>query len=103
MGYGMREQTFSRTDIIGYSTDSGSVVDTTLHNVMERLNLLPNDIEDSLIVGYQHEEDGIHIYEISNALTNEVYWEKNDVPGNRMWSSADESLVENLLMWGELE
>ena len=48
MGYGMREQTFSRTDIIGYSTDSGSVVDTTLHNVMERLNLLPNDIEDSL-------------------------------------------------------
>ena len=96
----MREQIFTNTDLICYSTDSGSVIDTTLHNVMEMLSLLPPGVEDSLIVGYKHESDGIHVYGIYNDRTGELYWSLGD-DGN--WSDADETLLDNLLMWGELE
>ena len=94
----MREQIFKTTDIIGYSTDSGSVIDTTLHNVLTTLNFMPEGIQDNLCVGYEHESDGIDIYEIYNNATGEVYWNKN----NPNWNERDESLVDSLLMWGEL-
>ena len=74
----MREQIFKTTDIIGYSTDSGSVIDTTLHNVLTTLNFMPDGISDNLCVGYEHESDGIDIYEIYNNTTGEVYWNKNN-------------------------
>ena len=95
----MREQTFTRTDLIGYTTDSGRVVDTTLHNMMEMLKLMPSGVKDSLTVGYKHESDGIHIYGIHNDKTGELYWSLGD-DGN--WSETDEKLLDNLLMWGEL-
>ncbi len=94
----MREQIFKTTDIIGYSTDSGSVIDTTLHNVLTTLNFMPDGISDNLCVGYEHESDGIDIYEIYNNTTGEVYWNKN----NPNWDDRDESLMDSLLMWGEL-
>lgn len=94
----MREQIFKTTDIIGYSTDSGSVIDTTLHNVLTTLNFMPDGISDNLCVGYEHESDGIDIYEIYNNATGEVYWNKN----NPNWDDRDESLMDSLLMWGEL-
>ena len=94
----MREQIFKTTDIIGYSTDSSSVIDTTLHNVLTTLNFMPEGISDNLCVGYEHESDGIDIYEIYNNATGEVYWNKN----NPNWNERDESLMDSLLMWGEL-
>lgn len=98
----MKEQVFTTKNIIGYSADNGDVVDTTLHELMAMLKLLPKNVTDSLCVSYTQEFDGIHIHEISNLLTDEIYWQKNDLPENRMWTDSDEILVENLLMWGEL-
>ena len=97
----MREQIFKRTDVIGYSTDSGSVIDTTLHNVMEMLGFFPKGLEvtQPLMVEYNDESDGIHIQCIYNDDTGEVYWDMNMIDE---WSDADETLVDNLLMWGEL-
>ncbi len=96
----MREQIFNRTDIIGYSTDSGSVIDTTLHNVMENLGFFPNgpEVTQPLCVLYNEEIDGIHIQSIYNDDTGEVYWEH----GLEDWDERDEALIDNLLMWGEL-
>lgn len=97
----MREQIFNTTDIIGYSTDSGSVIDTTLHNVMDMLGFFPKgpEVTQPLCVGFDEESDGIHIQTIYNDDTGEVYWEN----GMEDWSEADETLIDNLLMWGELE
>ena len=96
----MREQIFTNTDLIGYSTDSGSVIDTTLHNVMDILGFFPKGYEppEPLCVGFDEESDGIHIQTIYNDDTGEVYW-KN---GSEKWSDKDETLIDNLLMWGEL-
>ena len=96
----LREQTFTRSDLIGYSTDSGSVIDTTLHNVMEMLGFFPRgpEVTAPLCVGFQEETDGIHIQTIYHEDTGQVYWEN----GLNEWTDADETLIENLLMWGEL-
>ena len=51
-----------------------------------------------LCVGFQEETDGIHIQTIYNEDTGQVYWEN----GLDEWTDADETLIENLLMWGEL-
>ena len=53
----LREQIFNRSDLIGYSTDSGSVIDTTLHNVMEMLGFFPKgpEVTAPLCVGFQEE------------------------------------------------
>ena len=50
----LREQIFNRSDLIGYSTDSGSVIDTTLHNVMEMLGFFPKGPEVTAPVSYTH-------------------------------------------------
>ena len=47
-------------------------IDTTLHNMMEMLKLMPSGVKDSLTVGYKHESDGIHIYGIHNDKTGEL-------------------------------
>ena len=97
----LKEQTFTRSDLIGYSTDSGSVIDTTLHNVMEMLGFFPRgpEVTAPLCVGVQEETDVIHIQTIYNEDTGQVYWEN----GLNEWTDADETLIENLLMLGELD
>ena len=49
----------------------------------------------------------IHIQQIYNHDTGEVYWEDNfdeaDTPSGRDWSLNDEILYCSLLMWAEVE
>ena len=59
-------------------------------------------ITDLAIVWHYDGED-VEIDYIYDHSTGEVYWEHNDLPENRMWTTNDEKLYSSLLMWGELE
>ena len=43
-------QEFKNTDLIGWSTDSGKVIDTTLHNILSNLKLMDESITDDLSI-----------------------------------------------------
>jgi len=98
----MYEKYFKPNQLIAVNTDAG-VEDITLHQLMKNLKLLSIEVEDTLVVEWWYDGDHIEVSTIYNDDTGKVYWEKNDLPENRMWSDADETLVDNLLMWGELD
>ena len=93
------EKVYRPTDLIAMTTDGGSVVDITLHNLLNTLGLTDEIVNEDLCLEYLYDGDEIDISEIRNNETDEVYWEDND--GD--WSSIDETLVDSLLMWGEIE
>ena len=93
------EKVYRPTDLIAMTTDGGSVVDITLHNLLNTLGLTDEIVKEDLCLEYLYDGDEIDISEIRNNETDEVYWEDND--GD--WSSIDETLVDSLLMWGEIE
>jgi hypothetical protein len=92
------EKVYRPTDLIAMNTDTG-VMDTTLHNLLNTLGLTDKIVKQDLCLEYLYDGDEIDISEIHNNETGEVYWEDHDKP----WSSIDETLVDSLLMWGEIE
>ena len=93
------EKVYRPTDLIAMTTDAGGVVDITLHDLLNTLGLTDEQVKEDICLSYLYDGDEIDISEIRNNETNEVYWEDNGGP----WSSIDETLVDNLLMWGEIE
>ena len=93
------EKVYRPTDLIAMTTDGGSVVDITLHDLLNTLGLTDGIVKEDLCLEYLYDGDEIDISEIRNNKTDEVYWEDHDGP----WSSVDEVIVDSLLMWGEIE
>ena len=93
------EKVYKPTDLVAMTTDGGSVVDITLHDLLNTLGLTDGIVKEDLCLEYLYDGDEIDISEIRNNETNEVYWEDHDGP----WSSRDEIIVDSLLMWGEIE
>ena len=93
------EKVYRPTDLVAMTTDGGGVVDITLHDLLNTLGLTDEIVKEDLCLEYLYDGDEIDISEIRNNETDEVYWEDND--GD--WSSIDETLVDSLLMWGEIE
>ena len=93
------EKVYKPTDLVAMTTDGGSVVDITLHDLLNTLGLTDEIVKEDLCLEYLYDGDEIDISEIRNNETNEVYWEDHDGP----WSSRDEIIVDSLLMWGEIE
>ena len=93
------EKVYRPTDLIAMTTDGGGVIDITLHDLLNTLGLTDGIVKEDLCLEYLYDGDEIDISEIHNNETGEVYWEDHDKP----WSSIDETLVDSLLMWGEIE
>ena len=68
-------QEFKNTDLIGWSTDSGRVIDITLHNILSNLNLMDESITDDLSIEYAYEHGDIEIWNIFNSETGDSYWQ----------------------------
>jgi len=92
------EKVYRPTDLIAMTTDAG-VTDITLHNLLNTLGLTDEQVKENLCLSYLYDGDEIDISEIRNNQTDEVYWKDNGGP----WSSIDETLMDSLLMWGEIE
>ena len=101
------EKVYRPTDLVAITTDAGSVVDITLHDLLNTLGLTDGIVKEDLCLEYLYDGDEIDISEIRNNETNEVYWEDNfdevDTPSGRDWSLNDEILYCSLLMWAEVE
>lgn len=93
----MYERVYRPNDLIAMNTDTG-VMDITLHNLLNTLGLTKEKISENICLGYIYDGDEIDIAEIYNQETGEIYWKDNGGP----WSSIDETLVDSLLMWGEI-
>ena len=93
------EKVYKPTDLVAMTTDAGSVVDITLHDLLNTLGLTDGIVKEDLCLEYLYDGDEIDISEIRNNETDEVYWEDNGEP----WSTIDETLMDSLLMWGEIE
>ena len=94
----MYERVYRPNDLIAMNTDTG-VMDITLHNLLNTLGLTKEKISENICLGYVYDGDEIDIAEIYNQETGEIYWKDN----GEAWSSIDETLVDSLLMWGEIE
>ena len=93
------EKVYKPTDLVAMTTDAGGVIDITLHDLLNTLGLTDGIVKEDLCLEYLYDGDEIDISEIRNNETDEVYWEDN----GGAWSSIDETLVDSLLMWGEIE
>ena len=93
-------QEFKNTDLIGWSTDSGKVIDITLHNILSNLKLMDESITDDLSIEYAYEHGDIEIWNIFNSETGDSY--RQNKHHNILWTTTDEVLTTNLLMWAEL-
>ena len=93
------EKVYKPTDLVAMTTDAGSVVDITLHDLLNTLGLTDGIVKEDLCLEYLYDGDEIDISEIRNNETDEVYWKDNGEP----WSTIDETLMDSLLMWGEIE
>ena len=93
----MYEKVYKSTDLIAMTTDAG-VVDITLHNLLNTLGFTDEKVRENICLGYVYDGDELDIAEIYNQDTGQTYWRRSDAP----WSSRDETLVDSLLMWGEI-
>ena len=55
-----------------------------------------------LAVVWYYKDDEMHVHQIYNHDTGEVYWDYESM-GNMDWTDNDDKLVGSLLMWGNLE
>ena len=60
-----------------------------------------DEIKNLSIVWY-YKNDEIHIHQIYNHDTGEVYWDYESI-GNMDWTDNDDKLVGSILMYGNLE
>ena len=96
----MNETIFDKNYMISVERPNNKIENISLINLMEELYFINhNEPVYDLNVVWETIEDEIHIREIYDNDSGEVYWEDHE----SMWSNADETLVCSLLMWGGLE
>ncbi len=52
-------------------------------------------------VAWYHKDDEMHIDQVYNSDTGEIYWDFDSI-GNMDWTDNDDKLVGSLIMWGGL-
>ena len=102
--FGLNETRYGTQDLIGWDVNGG-VEDITLHNLLVEVGLLEEDHEyEELTVVWEYVDQEIHIQEIYDNDSGDVLWR---LPAS--WkdddhlSEEDETIMNSLLMWGELE
>ncbi len=108
------ETIYSPGKIIGVDERGPKVREITFLALLDECDCLTNndgiripqrEIDEirELCISWLYVNEEIQIVQIYNNETGEVYWEHNDLPENRLWTTNDEKLCSSLLMWGELE
>ena len=102
--FGLNETRYGTKDLIGWDVNGG-VEDITLHNLLVEVGLLDEGHGyEELTVVWEYLDQEIHIQEIYDNDSGDVLWR---LPAS--WkdddhlSEEDETIMNSLLMWGELE
>ena len=102
--FGLNETRYGTKDLIGWDVNGG-VEDITLHNLLVEVGLLEEGHGyEELTVVWEYVDQEIHIQEIYDNDSGDVLWR---LPAS--WkdddhlSEEDETIMNSLLMWGELE
>ena len=102
--FGLNESRYGTQDLIGWDVNGG-VEDITLHNLLVEVGLLDEGHDhEELTVVWEYVDQEIHIQEIYDNDSGKVLWR---LPAS--WkddddlSEEDETIMNSLLMWGELE
>ena len=96
----MNETIFGTDYMISVERPNNKIENISLIDLMEELYFINhNEPVYDLNVVWEMIDDEIHIREIHDKDSGEVYWEDHV----SMWSNADETLVTSLIMWGGLE
>ena len=102
--FGLNETRYGTKDLIGWDVNGG-VEDITLHNLLIEVGLLEEGHGyEELTVVWEYVDQEIHIQEIYDNDSGDVLWR---LPAS--WkdddhlSEEDETIMNSLLMWGELE
>ena len=102
--FGLNETRYGTKDLIGWDVNGG-VEDITLHNLLIEVGLLEEGHGyEELTVVWEYLDQEIHIQEIYDNDSGDVLWR---LPAS--WkdddhlSEEDETIMNSLLMWGELE
>ena len=102
--FGLNETRYGTKDLIGWDVNGG-VEDITLHNLLVEVGLLEEGHGyEELTVVWEYVDQEIHIQEIYDNDSGAVLWR---TPGlehtDGSLSEEDETIINSLLMWGELE
>ena len=102
--FGLNETRYGTKDLIGWDVNGG-VEAITLHNLLIEVGLLEEGHGyEELTVVWEYLDQEIHIQEIYDNDSGDVLWR---LPAS--WkdddhlSEEDETIMNSLLMWGELE
>jgi len=97
----LNQKCFSHDDIVSIS-ENNRVVDIPFSELMERYcdgyDYYEKEHPDYFYVNWHTSNEELFIHSIVDTEDN-ILWEDHD----KDWSSNDENLLSNLLMWGELE
>ena len=96
----MNETIFDKDYMIGVERLNNKIENISLIDLMEELYFINhNEPVHDLNVVWEMTDDEIHIREIYDKDSGEVYW----TDPSEDWTDADDELTNSLLMWGGLE
>ena len=110
----LNETIYPANYMIGVDEPGPRVREITLLALLDEVNALTNndgtripqkeiDEIDTIAVVWGYVDNEIVVQQIYNHNTGEVYWEDFEDRVGDAWTDNDETLVNSLLMWGELE
>ena len=107
------ETVYPSSYLIGVDeVSNGPLRNITLLALLSETNCLTNvdgiripqreiDEINTLAVVWNYNDDEIHVEQVYNHDTGEIYWDNDTACAD--WTNKDETLVSSLLMWGQLE
>jgi len=109
----MNETIYNRNHIIGVEELDPPFREVPFFQLMDEFCNDYNDRDycENFAVVWNHMDEELHVQQIYNHDTGEIYWEDNFpelegcgmAPGGRDWTVGDEIIYCSLLMWGEME
>ena len=102
--FGLNETRYGTKDLIGWDVNGG-VEDITLHELLVEVGLLEEGHGyEELTVVWEYVDQEIHIQEIYDNDSGDVLWRlPSSWKDDDHLSEEDETIMNSLLMWGELE
>ena len=109
----LNETIYNSSYMIGVSEVGPNVREISLLALLDEGGALTNndgtpfpqseiDGINNLAIVWYYKDDEIHIHQIYNHDTGEVYWDYESI-GNMDWTDNDDKLVGSILMYGNLE
>ena len=102
--FGLNETRYGTKDLIAWDVNGG-VEDITLHNLLVEVGLLDEGHGyEELTVVWEYLDQEIHIQEIYDNDSGDVLWRQPSAwKDDDELSEEDQTIMNSLLMWGELE